>query len=133
MSVTLAVNATTCVKVPLRIIIHAKKLRLFCLWPFTLHYQSQTNSWADTTSFSSWFHSRFFPHVRRETNAKFLLLMDNCVSHSGLRDPRGKVRMGFFPPRVTSVRQPLDQGIIANLKRRYLQDILRILHEGTDK
>lgn len=128
----LAVNATGCVKEPLRFIGHKKQPKFFLLRPCLLHYKPQTNSRSDETRFSSWFQAHFFRHVNRATNEKFMLPMDNCGSKGGIRDPLGQVRIACFPLGVTSVHKPLDQGIIDNQKRRYRHEIFRRFHEGAD-
>ena len=85
-----------------------------------------------TTIFSSWFHEKFVPFVQEKlresgTEPKALLIMDNCSAHPDeelLISRDGLV----LPPNVTSLIQPMDQGVLEALKRRYrkslLQDIL---------
>ena len=46
--------------------------------------------------------------------------MDGFSGHDrGCIDPLGQVKCFFFPPNITSVYQPLDQGIIMTLKTKY--------------
>src|SRR5262245_47377163 len=52
--------------------------------------------------------------------------MDNAPGYSPIE--RDKMKLVFFPPNVTSWKQPMDMGIIHALKKRYkylyLQDVL---------
>ena len=70
---------------------------------------------------------------------KALLLLDNASPHvAGLKStpPPGHIKVVFFPANATSVYQPLDQGIIQNLKHHYRKKWLRwmiaILDRGLD-
>ena len=59
---------------------------------------------------------------------KALLLLDNASPHvAGLKStpPPGHIRVAFFPANATSVYQPLDQGIIQNLKHHYRKKWIR--------
>ena len=50
--------------------------------------------------------------------------MDNCSGHDKSRiDPTGQVKI-FCPPNVTSVYQPLDQGIIEAVKTDYKRSMI---------
>jgi hypothetical protein len=79
--------------------------------------------------------NRFFTRRKR----KVLIIMDNASSHAvdngqgvvtdeeeGFKQLKlSHVTMLFLPPNVTSVVQPLDQGVIAALKKRYKTMLLR--------
>ena len=59
---------------------------------------------------------------------KVLLLLDNCSSHECAIDllkedvlPLQNTRVELLPANTTSLFQPLDQGIIKNLKALYQQ------------
>ncbi|XP_015906471.1 tigger transposable element-derived protein 6-like [Parasteatoda tepidariorum] len=58
-------------------------------------------------------------------NRKVLLFPDNAASHSNIN--RKNAKMALFPPHVTSVCQPLDQGVIKNFRVFYRQVILKHL------
>jgi len=54
--------------------------------------------------------------------------MDNCAGHDPeCVDPLGQVEIFFFPPNVTSVYQPLDQGIISVMKTMYKREVINRL------
>ena len=79
------------------------------------------------------------PQVRRhlrkqglDTNA--VLLLDNCPAHPPaevLTSNDGKIKALFLPKNTTSKIQPLDQGIIQNVKMNYRKALMkRILEES---
>ena len=96
-------------------------------------YRSQKNAWVDTTIFSSWFHDTFVPGVQSKLQSmgiepKALLILDNCSAHPDeelLVSADGLVTAKFLPPNVTSLIQPMDQGVLESLKRRYRKSLLR--------
>ena len=124
--VTLAVccNANGTHKIPLQII--GKPARPACIvgreWP--VPYSNQKNAWMDTSTFMRWFDEIFYPEVTRRTGQPVLLLLDNAPGH-GSEFVRNNVTVKFFPPNVTSWKQPMDMGIIAALKKRYKYILLK--------
>jgi hypothetical protein len=94
-------------------------------WP--VPYFSQNKAWMDKETCWKWFHEVFVPEVRRRTGRRVLLIMDNAPGHFEAFE-EGNIRVVFFPPNVTSWKQPCDQGIIAALKKRvkylYLRDVM---------
>ena len=100
-----------------------------------VHYYKQTNAWMDTTVFESWFHNKFVPHMKKhcrnnDIEYKVLLLLDNAPAHPSkevLKSRDGKVVVIFLPPNTASVIQPMDQGILVGLKKRYKKFLLRHL------
>ena len=79
----------------------------------------------DLSIFEHWFHNHFVPGVREglanlDREQKAILFIDNCAAHPGeekLISDDGKIIAKFFPPNVTSLIQPMDQGILESLKR----------------
>ena len=66
-----------------------------------------------------WLHL-FYKHIGKQR--RVLLLLDNFSVHLyTLEDapPPPNIRVLFFPANATSIYQPLDQGIIQNLKHHY--------------
>ena len=57
-------------------------------------------------------------------NRKILLLCDNAACHK-LSVTLQNITVKFLPPNVTSVLQPLDQGIIRSVKSQYRGQLLR--------
>jgi hypothetical protein len=59
---------------------------------------------------------------------KALLLVDNTPahpSHEKLTSRDNRVTTMFLPPNTTSILQPLDQGLLEAMKRRYKKSLLR--------
>ena len=89
----------------------------------------------DTKLFEQWFHDRFVPHVKKyceenKISFKILLLLDNAPAHPStetLQSRDGNVKVMFLPPNTTSILQPMDQGILEAMKRRYKKSLLRHL------
>ena len=89
-----------------------------------VHYYSQKNSWMDSTLFKTWFFDKFVPHCRSSLRKiglpeKALLLLDNAPSHSSsgtLVSEDQQIRCVFLPPNTTSLIQPMDQGVLHNIK-----------------
>ena len=98
-------------------------------------YANQSNAWVNAALFTDWFHQNFVPTVQgkpREIGGepKALLLLDNCSVHPDeeeLISADGKVNVKFLPPNVTSLIQPIDQGVHVAIKCRYRRKILEEL------
>ena len=60
--------------------------------------------------------------LRRE-NRKILLLVDNCSAHPKVQGLTN-IELRFLPPNTTSIIQPMDQGVIKNLKTLYRREVL---------
>ena len=76
----------------------------------------QRKAWMDVPTFIKWFNEIFEPHVCLKTEQRILLLLDNAPGHVLPFEWDG-IRVAFFPPNVTSWKQPMDMGIIAALKK----------------
>ena len=53
---------------------------------------------------------------------KDVLMLDNCCAHPNEEkfvSADGKVIAKFLPPNVTSLIQPMDQGVLESIKCRY--------------
>ena len=135
-TLNLCSNASGTIKLPVHVIGKAKKPRCFKgvdvkLLP--VHYSGQKNAWMDTGLFLEWFHYHFVPYVRMKLKAlgqecKAVLVLDNCSAHpdaSELVSDDGKIIAKFLPPNVTSLIQPMDQGVIETVKRSYKKKLLR--------
>ncbi|KAG5897906.1 hypothetical protein JTB14_017761 [Gonioctena quinquepunctata] len=58
---------------------------------------------------------------------KILLLVDNCPAHPVVSNLKC-IKLVFLPPNVTSVLQPMDQGVIKALKSQYRKlEVLQML------
>ena len=81
---------------------------------------------------------KFVPSVRkfnRENGLppRALLLIDNAPSHpSQMQLVNRDVKAFFLPPNVTSILQPMDQGVLQNMKLNYRKMLLQFLIERED-
>ena len=86
-----------------------------------LTYYDQKKAWSDTATFKKWWED-FLAYVKRRTNDRVLLILDNCGPHCGkttdfMNDPQVEVAM--LPPNCTAKFQPMDSGVIAMIKKKY--------------
>ena len=71
--------------------------------------------------FEEWL-TRFNAKMRAQ-DRRVILLLDNAPSHP-THFQLSNVKLTFLPPNTTSVLQPLDQGIIQNIKMLYRRKLL---------
>ena len=98
-------------------------------------YKSQKKAWMNSLIFRSWFFDHFIPKVTTYLRGKGLpvkafLLLDNAPSHPAsdlLHSPDGNIKCIFLSANTTSLIQPMDQGVLENLKRRYTHALLQRL------
>ena len=95
----------------------------------------------DSTIFTQWFKQKCLPRCRRALKyqglaERAILLLDNAPSHpdvDSLRSDAGEISCVYLPPNTTSLIQPMDQGVLQNIKRRYKCDLLlRLLDDEAD-
>ena len=108
-----------------------------------VHYFAQHKSWMDSKVFLEWFQRKFVTHVKQfcqevGIECKILLLLDNSPAHpssDNLQSLDRTVTTMFLSANTTSLVQPIDQGILESVKRRYKKLLLRhhILKELTLK
>ena len=102
---------------------------------FAVVYKSQRNAWADAAIFTDWFNCHFIPLVKKQLiqrglTPKALLLLDNAPAHpdcSVLVSQDKAIKAMGLPPNTTALIQPMDQGVLEALKRRYRRPILQRL------
>lgn len=68
--------------------------------------------------------ANFDRRMKREKR-RILLFLDNAASHADIQ--LSNIKIVFLPPNITAACQPLDQGIIKNLKVFYRQLSLKRL------
>lgn len=139
-------NATGEHKFKLAMIGKAKKPRCFKHVKSTsdgfdlpVWYRSQNNAWMSESIFKEWFFQQFVPQVERFLETKHLprkavLLLDNATTHPDTQYLQDKdIKAIFLPPNVTSLVQPMDQGVLAALKKRYRRKLLSSLILGMEE
>ena len=104
-------------------------------------YANTKKEWMTASVFQDWFSKTFVPAVRkyqRENNIarKAVLLLDNCPAYppaDTIKFADGSITSYYLPKNTTSMIQPLDQGIIANFKLKYRQDLVQgVIEDGSD-
>ena len=79
-------------------------------------YRHSKNSWMTGYIFTQWLQN--WDRSLRAKGRKILLILDNCTAHPPNVELTN-IEMVFLPPNTTSLIQPMDQGIIKNLKGHY--------------
>ncbi|XP_051158119.1 jerky protein homolog-like [Leptopilina boulardi] len=98
-------------------------------------YTHQASAWMNAKIFFSWYKDQFIPlvqamQVQTQKYGKVLLLLDNANCHPPkeiLNNVNENFKVEFLPPNVTSLIQPMDQGVFAKAKTLYRKDLLRLL------
>lgn len=88
-----------------------------------VYYTNQKKAWMDSEIFVRWFKNKFVPTVKafldkQGLSHRALLCVDNAHCHPQILK-EGIIEVVFFPANTTSLIQPMDQGIIATIKRKY--------------
>jgi hypothetical protein len=80
----------------------------------------------------AWMTSKLFEEYMLDLDRKFelekrkvLMFSDNCPSHPKMQNKLQNIQLEFFPPNMTSTLQPMDLGIIQNLKVHYRKKVLK--------
>lgn len=93
-----------------------------------LPYYSSANAWM-----TSWIWSDLLGKFDRELgNRKILLFVDNAACHK-LDVELKNIHVIFMPPNVTSLIQPLDQGIIRAAKAHYRTQLVRKMIKAVEQ
>lgn len=127
-TVMCATNMDGTQKLPLLVVGKSRKPRCFKnVRQLPVEYEANTKAWMTSELFELWL--RKLDRQFSDENRKVLLLVDNCTAHTR-SVPLKSINLQFFPPNATSVVQPLDLGIIKNLKHFYRGALVqRMLHD----
>ncbi|GBM69651.1 Tigger transposable element-derived protein 1 [Araneus ventricosus] len=104
--------------------LHPRALKGIHLAELPVHFMANKKAWVTSAVFTTWSNDCFVPEVEKYMTEmglpfKVLLIVDYAPGHLFLQHLN--VQAVFLPPNTTSLVQPLDQGIIANLKRHYVK------------
>lgn len=133
-TVVVCTNSTGTDRLPLWFIGHAKQPRalrglnfdaLGCKW------RNNKKAWMTTVIMNEWL-SSFYRHIGTRS---VILCMDNFKPHisaTELNPPPSNIHIIWLPKNSTSIFQPLDQGIIQNLKIHYRKQWLRFIINSID-
>lgn len=86
------------------------------------HYRSNRRAWMTCALFEEFL--RYFDNKMGAQCRSVLLFLDNCAAHPKDLSFLRNVKLVFFPPNTTSHLQPLDAGVIKNLKHSYRKSIV---------
>lgn len=93
-----------------------------------IDWYSNKKAWMTREIMNEWLMK--FDRLMERQNRKVLLFLDNATSHPNIT--LKNVKLIFFPPNMTSVCQPLDQGIIRNFKLFYRKFLVKRLLSSMD-
>ncbi|XP_055630510.1 jerky protein homolog-like isoform X2 [Toxorhynchites rutilus septentrionalis] len=99
-------------------------------------YYHSEKAWMTRNLFREWFYNEFVPAVRKFSSECFLdpkalLVLRNCTAHYTGKDDLvsddGLIKVIYLPPNVTTMCQPMDQGVINAVKARYKRKLMLYL------
>lgn len=93
-------------------------------------YEANRRAWMNSELFISWVRNLDKKFSREKRHV--LLFIDNCPAHPKIDNLRS-LKLMFFPPNVTSVLQPMDQGIINSVKVHYRKMLISEKIKCVDK
>ena len=76
-------------------------------------YCANKKAWITSQIYTEWLAA--WGLYLTKVNLEILLLVDNCTAHPHVSTLKN-IQLEFLPPNATSLIQPMDQGIIKNLK-----------------
>lgn len=93
-------------------------------------YRANRNAWMTSELFKEWL--MVWDKELQRQSRKVLLLLDNCAAHPQLQCLKN-IRQEFLPPRTTALVQPMDMGIIKNLKTVYRARLVNYVLEAIEE
>lgn len=131
-------NADGSLKLPLIVIGKSKNPRCLkdCMTRLPVWYRNQKSAFMDKIIFEEWFRNEFVPIVENflisiNLPPVAVLFLDNCRAHFYIKVR--EIEVSFYPPNVTSLIQPMDQGIIQATKLKYQKKFLTSIVEAEKK
>ncbi|XP_060788774.1 tigger transposable element-derived protein 4-like [Neoarius graeffei] len=117
-------------KLPMFVIGKSQKPRAFkgCR-QIPLEYTANKKAWMTSHLFEEWLKKLDSRMVRG--NRKICMIVDNCLAHPDV--DLQNIELVFLPPNTTSVTQPMDSGIIKNLKFYYRRILATRRLEAAEK
>ena len=86
-------------------------------------YRAYKKAWMTSQIFTEWLAA--WDLYLTKVNQKILLLVDNCTAHLHVSLLKN-IQLKILPPNTTSLIQPMDQGIIKNLKTLYHKELVHM-------
>ena len=117
-------------KLPLLAIGNSKRPRAFKNKEIPVKYEANSKAWMTAELFEETL--RAFDGRLGQQGRRVLLCLDNFSGHPPDLQLEN-IQLIFFPPTTTANSQPMNQGIIENLKRHYKKLLLRRRLEAMDE
>ena len=109
-------------KFPLLVIGKSKRPHCFRgVLNLPVEYDANRSAWMTGEKFETWL--RKVNNSMRVQDRKIAMILDNFSGHPKLT--LSHVKLFFLPPNTTSMTQPMDAGIIKNLKHHYRRFLIR--------
>ncbi|KAM7300847.1 tigger transposable element-derived protein 6-like [Ixodes scapularis] len=131
-TVMLAANMMGTEKLPIFVIGKSAKPRCFKnIRSLPTDYAANKKAWMTGALFEQWL--RKLDKKFELRNRQVLLLVDNCSAHNVDIELKA-IQLAFLLPNTTSMLQPMDQGVIKNMKTFYRRHLLErmILCSGNE-
>ncbi|XP_035205886.1 tigger transposable element-derived protein 4-like [Stegodyphus dumicola] len=93
-------------------------------------YRANRNAWMTSELFQEWL--KDWDRELQCQSRKVMLLLDNCAAHPHL-DCLKNIQLEFLPLRTTTLVQPIDTGIIKNLKTLYRARLVNYILEAIEE
>lgn len=117
LTVLMGANMDGSEKLPLLVIGKSKNPRCFKnVKKLPVQYEANKKAWMTSEIFENWLLALDKKYCKKKRT--ILLFIDNCTAHNSI-PLMANVKVVFFPPNMTSVLQPMDQGVIKNFKHFY--------------
>nr|AOE48153.1 CENP-B-like protein 1 [Locusta migratoria] len=114
-------------KLPLLVIGKAGKPRCFKnIKTLPCTYKHNNTAWMTSKIFTEYLIA--LDRRMASKNRKIILFLDQCPAHPKVLPELKNLKVEFFPANATSVLQPMDQGVIKNIKHKFRHSlVLRLL------
>jgi hypothetical protein len=138
LTMVVATNSSGTEKLPLIFLGKAKTPRWLDEKPAAAVYDGTAKGWMTVKLFQQWL--KMVDEVMAEKGRHILLLLDNAPVHKLSEAPEARltnVTVKMLPPNTTAAIQPMDQGVIAWMKQRFIaartqEAALRLLDGDAD-
>jgi hypothetical protein len=87
-----------------------------------VEYTANQKAWMTSTFFDEWLLQ--FDKLMRANKCNVALILGNCAAHSINTAAVRNVSVYFMPPNTMSKTQPMDTGVIKNLKLHYCSQLV---------
>ena len=118
-------------KLPMFVVGKSKTPRCFKnIKQLPCRYRSQKKSWLNGDLFGEWI--KKLDSSFRGQDRKVVLMINNCPAYPEIKN-LPNINLIFLPPNMTSVLQPMDQGVIRSLKAHYRRRIVCLCIKSLDE